>query len=86
MKKYHSVTTNTTNTKSDSTGLISQLDSQCPQNYGEGFFLNYTINKWENWRKSFEHQTGTVLKLCTGSDVYKDANFGVVQKEGEVLP
>ncbi len=79
-------TTNTTNTKSDPTGLISQLDSQCPQNYGEGFFLNYTINKWENWRKSFEHQTGTVLKLCTGSDVYKDANFGVVQKEGQVLP
>ncbi len=36
--------------------------------------------------KSFEHQTGSTLKLCSGSDVNKDANCGVLQKDGDVLP
>ena len=83
--KSVSFTNHNTNIKSDTTATISHLGPQCPQDYDEGFLLNYTVKKWEEWRKSFENQTGTVLKLCTDSNANKEANCGVVQKEGDVL-
>ena len=29
-------------------------------------FTDDNTQKWSKWRMSFEHQTGVVLKVCTG--------------------
>ena len=72
-----SFTTHDTNIQADPRTIISHLGPQCPQNYGEGLLFDYTVKKWEEWRKCFQ-QTGTVLKLCTGNNINKEANSGVV--------
>ena len=81
-----SFTTHDTNIQADPTAIIPHLGPQCPQDYGEGFLLDYMVQKWEEWRKCCQHQTGSVLKLCTGNNINKEANSGVVQKEVDVLP
>ena len=67
---YHSLhsisfTTHETNVLVDPTATIAHLGPQCPQDYGQGFLVHYTNKKWDEWRKSLEHQSGSVLKLCT---------------------
>ena len=59
-------TTNTTNIPVDPTASIAHLGPQCPQDYANGFLTEYDKMKWSEWRRSFEHQTGVVLKLCIG--------------------
>ena len=81
-----SFTTYDTNIQADPTAVISHLGPQCPQGYGEDFLFDYTVKKWEVWRKCFQHQKGTVLKLCTGNNINKEANSGVVKKKVDVLP
>ena len=56
-----SFTTRDTNIQAYPTPIISHFGPQCPQDYGEGFLFDCTVKKWEEWRKCFQHQTGTVL-------------------------
>ena len=46
------------------TAGIAHLGSQYTQDYTHELLINYTSQKWDEWRKSFEHQTCAVLKLC----------------------
>lgn len=78
-------TTDKTNIAVDPTASISHLGPQCLQDYGHGFLTNYCPQKWDEWRSSFEHQTGTMLKLCTGSNTSKEANSGVLKKGSQRL-
>ena len=74
-----SFTTYETNVLVDPTATIAHLGPQCPQDYGQGFLVNYTNKKWDEWRKSFEHQSGSVLKLCTRANTNKETNNGVMR-------
>ncbi len=78
-------TTHNTNIETDPTCSISHLGPQCPQDYGEGFLLNYTADKWELWRKCFENQTGAILKLSTSSNKNKESNCGVLKKGTDIF-
>ena len=83
---YHSLhsisfTTYEINVLVDPTATIAHLGPQCPQDYGLGFLVNYTNKKWDEWRKSFEHQSGSVLKLCTRANTNKETNNGVMRIE-----
>ncbi len=75
MKQYHcfsdlksvTFTTNTTNIKSD-LGIVSRLGSQCPEIYN----ININIEKWEEWKNSFEHQTGNCVVAVCGCQAVED--------------
>lgn len=73
------LTTHTTNVPIDPTAKIAHCGPQCPQNYAHGFMVNYDELKWDEWRQSFEHQTGVALKLCTGKKSNQEANSGVLE-------
>ena len=79
-------TTNETNTEVDPTANLVHFGPQSPQDYGHGFFTPYSKDKWNEWLKGFELQTGTVLKLCTGSNTNKDINSGVLRKGSQFIP
>ena len=40
--------------------------------------------KWDEWRRSFEHQTGVALKLCTGKNSNKEVSSGVLKMGAQV--
>ena len=40
--------------------------------------------KWDKWKRSFEHQTGVILKLCTGKNSNKEARIGVLKMGAQV--
>ena len=58
---------------------------QCPHDYGTGYFTAYSSEAWESWLKSFSMQTGTEYKICTGKNVNKESNTGVLQMNGKSL-
>ena len=72
-------TTHKTNIPVDPTASIVQLGPQCTQDYANGFFIDYSTQKWDEWRRTFEHQTGVMLKLCTGINTNKEASTGVLK-------
>ena len=72
-------TTHETNIPVDPTATIAHLGPQCPQDYANGFFIDYSAQKWDEWRRTFEHQTGVMLKLCTGINTNKEASTGVLK-------
>ena len=77
-------TIHTTNIPVDPTASIAHLGPQCPQDYANGFLTEYDEMKWDEWRRSFEHQTGVVLKLCTGKNSNKEASSGVLKMGAQV--
>ena len=77
-------TTHTTNIPVDPTASIAHLGPQYPQDYANGFLTEYDEMKWDEWRRSFEHQTGVVLKLCTGKNSNKEASSGVLKMGAQV--
>lgn len=79
-------TTSETNIAIDPTATLAYLGPQTPQDYAHGFFTQYSIDKWKEWQKSFGLQTGTVLKLCTGSNSNKETNSGVLKRGSQVIP
>ena len=68
------------------TSNLVHFGPQSPQDYGHGFFTPYSKDKWNEWLKGFELQTGTVLKLCTGNNTNKDINSGVLRKGSQFIP
>ena len=44
-----------------------------------GFFIDYSAQKWDEWRRTFEHPTGVMLKLCTGINTNKEASTGMLK-------
>ena len=72
-------TTHTTNIPVDPTASNAHLGPQCPQDHANGFLTEYDGMKWDKWKRSFEHQTGVVLKLYTGKNSNKEASSGVLK-------
>ena len=79
-------TTSETNIYVDPTANLAHFGPQSPQDYGHGFFTPYSKQKWTEWQKGFELQTGTVLKLCTGCNNNKEVNSGVLRKGSQCIP
>ena len=45
----------------------------------------YFSEAWESWLKCFGMQTGTEYNICTGKNVNKEANTGVLEMNGKLL-
>ncbi len=92
VKQCHSVTIDlmsiTFTTNSQTSNLIQvlfhDLGLSAHKIMEKGFFLILTSKNGKNGEKNLS--TKRTLKLCSGSDVNKDANCGVLQKDRDVLP
>ena len=49
------------------------------------YFTTYSNEAWELWLKSFSMQTGIVYKVCTGKNVNKEANIGVLNMNRKLV-
>ena len=67
----------------DQTTSMAYTGPQSPHDYGTGYFTNYSDETWELWMKSFSMQTGTEYKICTGKNINKEANTGVLEMNGK---
>ena len=74
------ITTHETTIPVDPTSSLAYLGPQTPQDYGTGFLTNYSKDAWHAWLKSFELQTGTEYKVCTGVNTNKEVDSGVLSQ------
>ena len=59
------ITTNETNISINETANLFFLGHKTPQDYGHGFIIQYSIVKWQEWKKSFELQTNLAKMTIT---------------------
>ena len=70
----------------DQTTSIAYTGPQSPHDYmarATSSIINYSDDTWESWLKSFSMQTGTQYKVCTGKNIDKEANTGVLKMNGK---
>ncbi len=77
------VTTAETSTPVDESYLLAYAGPQSPQDYAGGFLNPYTSQKWEAWLKQFSLQTAADYKVCTGKNLNKESDTGVVMIGGK---
>ena len=70
----------TTHKTVDPASSLACLGPQTPQDYGTGFITNYTKDAWQEWLETFELQTGTAYKVCTGINKNKETENGVLRQ------
>ena len=79
-------TKNETNILVDSSASLAFAGPQMPQDYAQGYLTEYSPDKWKEWLKSFELQSGVELKICTGTNHNKGANNGVLRRGSQLIP